>query len=517
MSSNTNNKFKIESAQLFRVGILVAIGGFFVTTTTAWCYGVSAEVVAFFAAWSVCASFQKLLQAGQLAELSLPRYLKEKQEFGPTYALNRYSLLANWAAIISIILSGLLAIIAPYFSKILLPGFEQAQVEKTIELFRGLMPVIPALVYGGFLQSLGNAEKHYGKFEVWLFVGQIAAVVTVLALHNHIGVWALVWSAWLTQLVAVIGRLFYLDKFGCRPSLSLWIKGYSPRQLLSELGLTSTYVVATQFYILSLNAALTFLPSGLFAVFKYTDLLFDRTSSLIFRPVSTVFFTDVSHEATRGKSGLPQLITSTLTHFADYWGLYFCIVGACATPLISLAWGNKKFDWESTVLTSQFFTLLAGVSLFRAVGLVFRKNTIAAGSAKRQYVGNIVVQLLMAFITVPIVKTFGFWGGASILCINIIMFGLSDILAAMTTAIKPLSLIPYKTFTKVFILSILIIITGRGLAEVIYTQTLLPFSSQRIADIVVLIMSGGLVVVMLEVVGRAIGLGGVRILFPKSR
>jgi hypothetical protein len=191
-------------------------------------------------------------------------------------------------------------------------------------------------------------------------------------------------------------------------------------------------------------------------------------------------------------------------------------VGVCATPLISLAWGNKKFDWESTLLTSQFFTLLAGVSLFRAVGLVFRKNTIAAGSAHRQYVGNIVVQLLMALITVPLVKTFGFWGGASVLCINMVMFGLSDILAAMTTDIKPLSLIPYNIFTKTFLLSIIVIITGRALADIIYAQNLIHFSSQRISDVFVLIASGGFVIIMLEVCGRAIGLGGGRILFPKK-
>jgi peptidoglycan biosynthesis protein MviN/MurJ (putative lipid II flippase) len=516
MSSDSNNNLKTQSAGLFRVGILVAIGGFLVTSTTAWCYGVSAEAVAFFAAWSVCASFQKLLQGGQLAELSLPRYLKDKKEFGAGHALKHYSLLANWATIAAIILSGTLAIVVPYFSKILLPGFEESQSTKVIELFRGLMPVIPVIVYSGFMQSLGNAEKHYGKFEVWLFFGQLVAAVSVIVLHNHVGVWALVWSAWLTQLVAIIGRLFYLHKFGCRPTLSLWIKGYSPKQLLSELGLTSTYVIATQFYILSLNAALTFLSPVLFAVFKYAELLFERTSSLVLRPVSTVFFTDASHEFTREKSGLPKLITNTLTHFADYWILYFCIVGACAVPLISLAWGNKKFDWESVLLTSQIFGLLAGAALFRAIGLVFRKNTIAAGSARRQYMGSIVVQLLMVLITVPVVKTFGFWGGAAVLCINIILFSISDILAAMTTNIKPLVLIPYKYFIKTFILSIAIIITARVLSDVVYAQTLTQFGNQRIADVIVLIASGLFVIVTLETVGRAIGLGGVRILFSKK-
>jgi peptidoglycan biosynthesis protein MviN/MurJ (putative lipid II flippase) len=498
------------------VGILVAFGGFFVTSTTAWCYGVSVEVATFFAAWSICSSFQRLFQAGQLAEISLPRYLKEKEESGLSYALNRYSLLTNWVTIASIILSGVLALIAPSLSELLLPGFDQSQTKKAVELFRGLMPVIPAIVYGGFLQSLGNAEKQYGRFELWLFFGQIAAAVSVITLHNSLGVWALVWSAWLTQLVALIGRLFYLNKVGCRPSLCLWIKGYSPRQLFTELGLTSTYVGVTQLYLLSLNAALTFLPPGLYAVFKYAELLFDRTSSLFLRPVSTVFFTDISLEAARGKSGLPKLITNTLVRFADYWVFYFCLLGVCTTPLISLAWGNSKFDWASVCLTSEFLTVLAGVSLFRAMGLVFRTYTYAVGSAHWQYMGYIFVQLMMALITLPIVKVFGFWGGASLLCINILMFGLSDLLVATTTKIKPLILIPYGVFIKTFLISLITIVIGKGLGDMVYAQTLIPLSDHRIADLIALIVGGTVVLTMLELGGRAIGLGGVRVLFKKS-
>lgn len=514
MKSDSNNSKK-ETAQLFRVSILVAFGGFLVSSTTAWCYGVGKEAAAFFAAWSICSSFQKLFQAGQLAELSLPRYIKEKEESGLSYALNRYSLLANWATIVSIILSTVLAFVADYLSNILLPGFESSQAGIAIELFKGLMPVVPAIVYGGFLQSLGNAEKQYGRFELWLFFGQITAAILVIVLHGHIGVWALVWSAWLTQAVSIIGRLFHLNKVGCRPTLCLWIKNYSPKKLFSELGLTSTYVCATQLYILSLNAALTFLPPALFAVFKYAELLFDRTSSLVLRPVSTVFFTDISLEVTRGKLNIVQLINDTLAHFAEYWGLYFCLLGTCATPLISLVWGNSKFDQESTLLTSEFLAILAAVSVFRAVGLVFRKYSIAVGSAHWQYTGYILVQLSMALISVPIVKAFGFWGGASLLCLNIIMFGVSDLLVAMNTKIRPLLLIPYNIFIKTFLISLLAIAIGRGLTDIIYTQTLTLFSNHRISDVIVLVITTAIVFLSLEVGGRAIGLRGLRALYRK--
>jgi len=148
--------------------------------------------------------------------------------------------------------------------------------------------------------------------------------------------------------------------------------------------------------------------------------------------------------------------------------------------------------------------------------LVFRKYTIAIGSAHWQYTGYIFVQLLMALITLPIVKAFGFWGGASLLCLNILMFGLSDLLVAMTTKIKPLILIPYGVFIKTFLISILTIITAKSLGDIVYTQTLIPFGKHRIADMIALIVGGSVVLIMLEVGGRAIGLGGIKVLFKRS-
>jgi hypothetical protein len=150
------------------------------------------------------------------------------------------------------------------------------------------------------------------------------------------------------------------------------------------------------------------------------------------------------------------------------------------------------------------------------MGLVFRKYTIAVGSAHWQYTGYIFVQLMMALITLPIVKVFGFWGGASLLCINILMFGLSDLLVAMTTKIKPLILIPYGVFIKTFLISLITIVIGKSLGDMVYAQTLIPLSNHRITDLIALIVGGSVVLIMLEVGGRAIGLGGVRVLFKKS-
>jgi hypothetical protein len=96
------------------------------------------------------------------------------------------------------------------------------------------------------------------------------------------------------------------------------------------------------------------------------------------------------------------------------------------------------------------------------------------------------------------------------------MFGLSDLLVAMTTQIKPITLIPYRVFTKTFLISLLTIITVKSLGDMVYTQTLIPLSNHRIADMIALIVGGSVVLIMLELGGRAIGLGGVRVLFKKS-
>jgi hypothetical protein len=96
------------------------------------------------------------------------------------------------------------------------------------------------------------------------------------------------------------------------------------------------------------------------------------------------------------------------------------------------------------------------------------------------------------------------------------MFGLSDLLVAMTTKIKPLILIPYGVFIKTFLISLIIIVIGKSLGDMVYAQTLIPLSNHRIADLMALIVGGSVVLIMLEVGGRAIGLGGIKVLFKKS-
>ena len=86
----------------------------------------------------------------------------------------------------------------------------------------------------------------------------------------------------------------------------------------------------------------------------------------------------------------------------------------------------------------------------------------------------------------------------------------------MTTKIKPLILIPYGVFIKTFLISLITIITGKVLGDMIYAQTLIPLSNHRIADLMALIVGGSVVLIMLEVGGRAIGLGGIKVLFKKS-
>jgi hypothetical protein len=96
------------------------------------------------------------------------------------------------------------------------------------------------------------------------------------------------------------------------------------------------------------------------------------------------------------------------------------------------------------------------------------------------------------------------------------MFGLSDLLVAMTTEIKPIILIPYRVFIKTFLISLLTIIIAKALGNMVYAQTLIPFSNHRIADTIALIAGGSVVLIMLEVGGRAIGLGGIKVLFKRS-
>lgn len=95
----------------------------------------------------------------------------------------------------------------------------------------------------------------------------------MLLTFRWIGVWCMVASMWVAQIVSLAGRVSVIHRAGYVHRLVLRHKRLSLKRILGQLSATSIYVIATQLYLFSFTAALTALPSGGFACFKYAEAL----------------------------------------------------------------------------------------------------------------------------------------------------------------------------------------------------------------------------------------------------
>jgi peptidoglycan biosynthesis protein MviN/MurJ (putative lipid II flippase) len=453
------------ASKLLLVNIFVAAAGVVSTSTIAWCFGTSAEAAVFFGAWSLCSIFNRLFQSGQLAELAVPAYHRDLTEFGASEAARRFAVITNIGLIFTGSIGFLLWLGADPLTRLLLPGFSKDQLALASWAFRWLLPVLPLMVLGSLLQALGNAQSLFARFELWLVAGSLVGSALVFAGHAKWGIGALIASSWVVQLVAIFGRLLQLSRGGYRHHWALSIPGFSPWRLVRELGFTGVYVAATQFYLLALNAALTTLPSQLYVAFKYGDQLFARSSSLIMRPVSAVFYTQISGRLAQKAGGTLRLARRALEHFVDLWALYATILIVTAPHLISAVWGGPRFGQDEVAVAAVIFTSQAAASLFRAHGIIFRKQNIARGAVRRQYLGNVIAQLACALIAAPLVLSNGILGATVVLVLNMVFLAVSDAFVSAHVGTRPILQVPWRR---------ILLWTAAGIASSWAAQALIP-------------------------------------------
>jgi peptidoglycan biosynthesis protein MviN/MurJ (putative lipid II flippase) len=447
--------------RMLLANVSVAFAGVISTSVTAWTFGVGREAAVFLAAWSVTSVIERIFQAGQIAELAVPAYHRDVSTLGESEAQHRFAVLINTVVLVVCLAAAGLALLAEYIGAVLLPGLTPDDRALAFAVLVCTLPVLPIVVLGGLLQSLGNARGLYGRFELSLAVASLAGSVVVLCLHRQMGIWSLVLSAWAVQLVGIAGRIIQLYRDGYRHRWSLALPGYSQWLMLRELGYTSLYVGATQLYLLGLNAALTFLPTSAYGAFRYGEQLFVKTSSLFLRPISTVFYTNYSRELASGKAAAGDTMRAALSHFIDMWAIYATGLLVVAYPLMAIVWGGEKFRAEDIKAAAIVFTVQVAVVIFRAIGTLFRKQNLAHGAVREQYLGNVITQLISAVIAPFLVDSYGFNGAIAALAANMVLMSIADTLVAYRLSAHPFAIIPWGRIAAWSALVALSVLTAR--------------------------------------------------------
>jgi putative peptidoglycan lipid II flippase len=409
-------------------------------------FGVSVPMRDYLIAITLLTTVQKLFMVGQFSDVFLPQYIKIRETEGLEKADRCFSALYNHIMLSLVVAGVVLALAAPLLARLIAPGFSPEAQHDVAWLSIGLIPTLLMVVANGHLQIIGNARGWYGRFEFYGFLGNALGLAGMVATAKLLGVWSVVLSQNLTQLVMLLCSFRYLARNGYRHAWIWSEPGFKVADVIRRVGLTVIYVGVTQWYVIAFNRALTFLPGSALAVYKYAESLYIKTGSQFMRPVSVVFFTDASVLAQRDPARLRLRLSHALYHYALMYVGVLGVLFLAVPNVLGALWGGPHYNAADIAQTTFYVCCLFALLLVDAVGLIYRRINMVVGDLVRQYMVMSVVQAGMAVAAPWIVGWLQVDGAPTMQALNVTGLALSAVVVQARHRYQHLAFFPAHTW-----------------------------------------------------------------------
>ncbi len=420
-------------------------------------FGASAEMDAYFVAMSAVYMITSLIQGGQLSEVFLPIYLKQKSEFGAQAAHDVLSSILNRMMMVVGLMLALLYFIAPYIVSFIGPGLDDKYQDLSVQLFSLSLILIFFTLIGSFVNTTLNAEQIFGRTELTALINGFVSIGVLFYFYKDYGVFTLIYALLAGKLIEFLISLYYLKKIDYRYRLIWHSKEYNVTNFFKVMFTTSGYVGATQLYSVTITAMTSFLPSGSLSIFNYVKQLSTKASNILMGPISTVFFSKFSVLVTEGKQNLVDYLKKPLSYIFLITFLIFALIYLTGYDLLSLLWSEKSLNASELKLAYIMLCLNFFGFIFSSTGAIFRKAAVALEKAKQLYKGWIKVQLFCALYALASIYFLGVYGLVSILVINMILMAFTSFYVSEKSGINSKKLI-YEFLTNKKFVSFLTII-----------------------------------------------------------
>jgi len=436
-------------SRLTIINIGNALLGMATTVAMAWLFGTSERMENYFAASLLLTVVQKLFLVGQFLEVFLPEYVQRREVDGTVKADRCFSALYNHL-IMMVVGTALLAfVVMPWCGNLIAPGYSAERQVQVVHMAQVLLAVMCLVVANGHLQIIGNARGWYGRFEFYGLLGSLFGLIGLVVTGKVLGIWAMLVSQGITQVVLLIGSWSYLYRQGYRHAWVWTEPGFSVWKVVGRVGISSIYVIATQFYVMSFISSLTLLPAGTLAVYRYAENLYLRVSGLFMRPIGVVFFTDAATLAHRNPMQLRIRIQEALYQYGlMYFGVLVILFPALPN-LLGALWGSPKYHLDDMQQTTFFVWCFFSLLIVEGAGGLYRRLNIIFGDLRVIYLAMTVVQFALGVAAPFIVRSGTVWGAASVLILNVIMLAGAGVVIVLWRRPQFLMFFPLRTWKLV--------------------------------------------------------------------
>ena len=271
------------------------------------------------------------------------------------------------------------------------------------------------------LKTLGNAKRCFGAPETVAIASRILSLALLLLLAQNIGAWALVVGLWGATLLELIGIMWILHRKKYRYSLIMVPpEGTQRIGLFRKLMSTLPYVGATQIYVFVLDAMVSHLAQGHFAIFRYAMAIWSRTAGIFLRPLSVPFFTAVSETIARSSQASAPITESALARVIAVMAVVTAAVLAGAEPVLTALWGSDKLPQEQIRILVWMLAGLYALLPIWGTTSILRKLAVSLHLVRQTYLALAVLQLVSASVAWILVPRIGLVGVVAVTAVNTI-------------------------------------------------------------------------------------------------
>ncbi|MDC0311575.1 hypothetical protein OAL19_01680 [bacterium] len=399
-------------------------------------FGISSAIEIYFAAAVIYQSIVKLTQTGQLLEIFTPLYHEVQASAGATAAHRFMAIFTNWLMLFVLTISVCLWLIAPFVVPIIVPGFDEIQLDKTISMFRWIIPLLVVKVLERAFASYLNAEKHFLVPELTKLIFVACGVVLILMLSKKFDAWAMIAALWCSVGGTLIADISFAVWYGYRHSFHFRDQYFQISKFLGRSPALLSYVGCTQVFTITLTATLTLLPSGSLALYTYANKLFSIARRLSQKPLAVVFLNHYSI-AISNAPALGKKLTREAFRISLAINVLLTTLFITSGNLIIYAiWEGPRFPRSDAHITYLLAATLFMSLFLTTPALIYRKINISHQNISAQYFIASIAQLINAALAYAIIPQFHLPGVMAVLVANslLIMTGNAMVLKVSNSA-----------------------------------------------------------------------------------
>ncbi|MCX7739165.1 MAG: murein biosynthesis integral membrane protein MurJ [Hydrogenothermaceae bacterium] len=186
----------IKNTIIFSVATFISrILGYIRDATVAYYFGANALTDAFYVAWRLPNTLRQLVGEGSFNAAFIPIYSQQEKVSPENARLYASSLFSYYTLILSVI-TFLVVIFAPWFVKVLAPGFKTSEsFEITVELVRIVFPYLILIGWTSFFMALLNTKDRFFIPAVSPALLNLSFIFTSIFLADIYGIYALAYGA----------------------------------------------------------------------------------------------------------------------------------------------------------------------------------------------------------------------------------------------------------------------------------------------------------------------------------